>query len=295
MWLNEGFTSYVESRITEAVYGAELRDMESVIGQHGVLEDMKEIPEKWQLLAQEPLVGVDPDEASSQVAYIKGEWFLDFLEERYGRAIFDPFLRKWFDTHAFTSQDSAEFERFLMAELVDKNPGKTTHEEIHEWLHAPGIPKFAKPATSARFDAVDEARTHWLAGHMKPSDIDTGAWMTQEWVRFIEGLPQTLKPEQLAELDAAWHFTGTANVEIAQRWYPLTVRSGYLAARPAIEKFLIHIGRRKLIMPTYGALVATPEGKAFAQQVYAKAKAGYHPITIVSVEQAIASGGAKPL
>jgi aminopeptidase N len=294
MWLNEGFTSYVESRITEQLYGRELSDMEAVIGQQEVLADMKDIPEKWQLLAQAPLEGVDPDEASSQVAYIKGKWFLSFLEERYGRATFDAFLRKWFDSHAFTSQDSAEFERFLMAELVDKNPGKATHEEIHEWLHAPGIPKFAKPATSARFDAVDEARTHWLAGHMKPADIDTSAWMTQEWVRFIEGMPKTLSNEQLAELDAAWHFTGTSNVEIAQRWYPLTIRSGYLAARPAIESFLMHIGRRKLVMPIYGALVATPEGKEFAKQVFAKARAGYHPITIATVEQTLASG-LKPL
>jgi aminopeptidase N len=143
MWLNEGFTSYVESRITEAVYGRELADMESVIEQHGLVEDMKQIPEKWQLLAQEPLAGVDPDEASSQVAYIKGKWFLEFLEQRYGRETFDAFLRKWFDSHAFTSQDSAEFERFLRAELIDKNPGKTTHEEIHEWMHSPGLPKFA--------------------------------------------------------------------------------------------------------------------------------------------------------
>jgi hypothetical protein len=281
-------------RITEALYGKELADMESVIGQQGVLADMKDIPEKGQILALPPLVGEDPDEALTQVAYIKGKWFLSFLEERYGRATFDAFLRKWFDSHAFTSQDSAEFERFLMAELVDKNPGKATHEEIHEWLHAPGIPKFAKPATSARFDAVDEARTHWLAGHMKPADIDTSAWMTQEWVRFIEGMPKTLSNEQLAELDAAWHFTGTSNVEIAQRWYPLTIRSGYLAARPAIESFLMHIGRRKLVMPIYGALVATPEGKEFAKQVFAKARAGYHPITIATVEQTLASG-LKPL
>jgi aminopeptidase N len=34
MWLNEGFTSYVESRITESLYGRELADMEGVIGQH---------------------------------------------------------------------------------------------------------------------------------------------------------------------------------------------------------------------------------------------------------------------
>ena len=290
IWLNEGFTSYVESRITEALYGREQADMESVIGQHGVLEDMKEIPEKGQILALPPLVGEDPDEALTQVAYIKGKWFLSFLEERYGRDTFDAFLRKWFDSHAFTSTDSAEFERFLRLELIDKNPGKTTHDEIHAWMHAPGIPKFAKPATSARFDAVDEARTHWLAGHMKPADIDTSAWITHEWVRFLEGMPETLTEAQLAELDAAWHFTGTANAEIAQRWYPLTVRSNYLAARPAIEAFLTKIGRRKLIMPTYAALAKTPEGKAFAEKVFAKARAGYHPITTGSVEQTLASG-----
>jgi hypothetical protein len=157
-------------------------------------------------------------------------------------------------------------------------------------MHAPGIPKFAKPATSARFDAVDEAREHWLAGHMKPSDIDTAAWTTQEWVRFLEGMPQTLTEAQLKELDDAWHFTGTANAEIAQRWYPLTVRSNYLAARPAIEQFLSHIGRRKLIMPTYAALAQTPDGKAFAQKVFDKAKAGYHPITTGSVQQTLSSG-----
>ena len=47
-------------------------------------------------------------------------------------------------------------------------------------------------------------------------------------------------------------------------------------------------------MPIYGALVATPEGKEFATKVFAKARAGYHPITIVTVEQTLASG-LKPL
>jgi hypothetical protein len=82
-----------------------------------LLADLKDIPDKNQLLAIAPLTGEDPTTRSAQVAYIKGEWFLSFLEERYGRDTFDAFLRKWFDSHAFTSQDSAEFERFLMAEL----------------------------------------------------------------------------------------------------------------------------------------------------------------------------------
>jgi leukotriene-A4 hydrolase len=293
-WLNEGFTSYVEARITEAVYGKEMPEMESVIGQHGLREDMKELPVGFQKLAMDPLEGVDPDESSSQVGYIKGEWFLSFLEERYGREAFDPFLRKWFDDHAFTSIDTAEFERFLNAELRARHPGKTTDEEIRVWLHEPGIPAFAKPAESSRFTAVDEARAHFLAGHAKPADIDTSGWVTQQWVRFVEGMPETLTVAQLAELDAAFKFTGTANVEIAQRWYPLTVRSGYTAARPAIAEFLGSIGRRKLIMPTYNALAATPDGLKFAQDVFAKARAGYHPITIGSVEAALAPKPATP-
>ncbi|MFA6985905.1 MAG: leukotriene A4 hydrolase C-terminal domain-containing protein, partial [Arenimonas sp.] len=293
VWLNEGFTSYVESRITEVVFGPELAQMERVNSQHGLLEDMKEIKAGDQMLALPPLVNRDPDEGLSQVAYIKGEWFLGFLEKRYGRETFDAFLRKWFDEHAFTSTDSAEFERFAQAELADKNPGKVSQEEMHAWLHEAGIPKFAEAAKSSRFDAVDELRGHWLAGHAKPANMDTSKWTTQEWVRFLEGMPEKLTPEQMAELDAGFHFTGTGNAEIAQRWYPLTVRSGYTKARPAITEFLSRIGRRKLIMPIYGALVATPDGLAFAEEVFAKARPAYHPITIGSVEKTLAEAKAK--
>ena len=293
IWLNEGFTSYVENRITEDLYGVELARMENVISQNGVREDMKDVPAADQVLAMAPLVNRDPDEALTQVAYIKGQWFLMFLEQRYGRETFDAFLRKWFDSHAFTSTDSAGFERFLEAELIAKNPGKTTHDEIHAWMHEPGIPSFATPAKSEAFEAVDELRGHWLAGHAKPANMDTSGWRTQHWVHFLEGMPEKLSHDQLAELDAAYTFTGTANGELAQRWYPLTVRSGYTQARPAIAEFLSRIGRRKLIMPTYAALAATPDGKAFAQQVFDKARAGYHPITTGSVEQTLAAGKPK--
>ncbi|MEO6103361.1 MAG: M1 family metallopeptidase, partial [Pseudoxanthomonas sp.] len=293
IWLNEGFTSYVENRITEQLYGKDLADMENVISQDGLKKDMADMAAGDQLLALEPLTGRDPDEALTQIAYTKGQWFLTFLEQRYGRATFDAFIRKWFDEHAFTSQDSAEFERFLNAELIAKNPGKATEAEIHTWLHEPGIPSFAPIATSVPFDAVGAERDAWLAGQKKPADIDTSKWNTQMWVHFIEGMPETLTEAQLAELDAAYHFTGTANGEIAQRWYPLTVRSGYLTARPAIADFLSRIGRRKLIMPTYAALAATPDGKAFAQGVFDKARAGYHPITTGSVEQTLAAGKPK--
>ena len=107
-------------------------------------------------------------------------------------------------------------------------------------------------------------------------------------------MPETLPVEKLAALDAAYHFTGTPNGEIAQRWYPLAVRSGYDAANDEIAAFLQKIGRRKLIMPTYEALVKTPEGLKLAEEVFAKARPGYHPITTGSVEGVIAGAKQAP-
>ena len=61
-----------------------------------------------------------------------------------------------------------------------------------------------------------------------------------------------------------------------------------VSANLEMGKFLQRVGRRKLIMPTYTALVATPDGLVFAEEVFAKAKPGYHPITTGSVEGVIA-------
>jgi leukotriene-A4 hydrolase len=288
IWLNEGFTSYVENRIVEEVYGREQAEMENVIGQSGLRTELAELATEDQLLALAPLIGKNPDDALTGVPYTKGQWFLMFLEKRFGRDNFDAFLRQWFTTHAFTSTHSAEFERFITHELLEKYPGKVSSEELTEWMHAPGIPSFAQASTSGRFDAVDKQQAQWLSANKTATELDTKAWTTQEWVRFVEKMPEVLTAEQMIDLDTAFQFTGTANPEIAQRWYPLTVRSNYLEARPAIEAYLISIGRRKLIMPTYVELAKTDDGRAFAQSVFDKARPGYHPITTGSVEQVLA-------
>ena len=288
MWLNEGFTSYVENRIVEALYGKERADMEFVNSRNGLKADLADIPAEQQVLMLPPRTGSDPEDALGSIAYDKGAWFLQFLELRYGRAAFDPFLRSWFDTHAFQSVSSEQFVAFLRSELMAKQPGAVTEAELTEWLSAPGIPSFAPQTVSPRFDAVDAVREAWVKRRTAARELKTAEWTTQEWVYFLEGLPKEVAPERLVELDQTFRFTGTANGEIAQRWYPLTVRSEYFEARPAMSLFLRKIGRRKLIMPTYEALVQTADGLVFASQIYLMAKPGYHPITSASVEALLA-------
>ena len=293
-WLNEGVTSYVENRIVEALYGKPRADMESVIGRNELREEYKTLSPDLQRLALKPGVLKDPDGSSSATVYTKGAWFLEFLEERFGRENFDAFLRGYFDHFAFQSIPTETFIAYATEHLLEKYPGKVTPAELQAWIYEPGVPESAPQTTSPRFDAVDTARQAFLTGGSLPAQAATGAWTTQEWVHFLEGMPQTLETAQLAALDEAYTFTGTPNGEIAQRWYPLAVRSGYTRANAAIAQFLETIGRRKLIMPTYEALAATPEGLQLAEAAFAKARPGYHPITTGSVEAVIAEAKQAP-
>ncbi|WP_210131084.1 M1 family metallopeptidase [Stenotrophomonas rhizophila] len=284
IWLNEGFTTYVQGRITEALYGQEMAEMEREIDQNDLLAEVKDMSPADQALALPPLTERDPDEALSNVAYVKGSWFLQFLEQRFGREVFDPFLRGWFDDHAFQSANTDQFVEYLKKNLLSKKPGAVTDAELKAWLDEPGIPAFATKARSRNFSIVDTARIAWQGSGTLPSAQITSEWGTQEWVHFIDGMGKTLPVDKLAALDKAYAFTGTANGEIAMRWYPLAIRSGYLEANEAAGAFIERVGRRKLILPIYAELVKTPEGLAFAKAAFEKAKPGYHPITTASVQ-----------
>src|SRR5690606_33290718 len=72
IWLNEGLTTYVQGGIVEALYGAELAEMEREIDQAGVKADMQAMKPEDQLLVLPALDARGPDEALSEVAYTKG-------------------------------------------------------------------------------------------------------------------------------------------------------------------------------------------------------------------------------
>lgn len=288
LWLNEGFTSYVENRIIEALYGEEAAAMERVIAQSGLARSLKTLAKPAQILAPRPVEGSDPDDSMSDVAYDKGAWFLGFLESRVGREDFDAFLRGYFDHFAFQSIDTGQFVGWLREHLLASHPGAVTDKELEAWLYQPGIPASAVPTASARFEKVDAALKQWQSGRVAAADLDTAGWVTQEWLRFLEGMPAKLSNDRLVELDSAFGFTGSNNGEILMRWFPLTVRSGYFEARPAMAEFLQRVGRRKLILPIYAALAASREGREFARQVFERARPGYHPITTASVEASLA-------
>ena len=289
MWLNEGFTTYVEGRIIEALYGRERADMENVTARNELKAEFTEANQALQALAIPAGALPDPDGHLTANVYTKGAWFLEFLEQRFGRDAFDRFLRAYFDHFAFRSISTPQFVAYARTHLIEKHPGKIQDTEFDAWLYQPGIPPTAPRAESPRLATVDASRTTWISQGALPPLSLTQSWTTLEWVHFLAELPPTLSTNQLHSLDEAFHFSGTSNAEIAKVWYPLTIRSGYTAARPAIAEYLTRVGRRRMILSTYQAFAKTPDGLSFAREVFLNARAGMHPISARAV-QAILDG-----
>ncbi|MCB1634271.1 MAG: M1 family metallopeptidase [Xanthomonadales bacterium] len=281
-WLNEGFTSYVENRLVEALFGSRQADMERVLSERSLALELPELAPADQSLVLD-LADRDPDDGMNAVAYDKGHWLLRTMEQRYGRPAFDPFLRGWFDRGAFASANTEDFVQYWRQTLLRERPDRFSEAEMQQWLHQPGVPAHAQSAQSAAFDAVDAARAAWLQD--PTTKLPTGDWSTHEWLRFLDGLPDDLPNARMAELDQAFGLSGHGNAEIAFQWYVKAIRSGYVAARPSLADFLQRIGRRKFVLPLYQELAKRGgDDLVFARSTYATARAHYHPITRSSVD-----------
>ncbi len=245
--------------------------------------ELNDQPPKDQVLHVD-LTGRDPDEGMNGIPYEKGALFLRTLENRVGRDRFDGFLRSYFDHFTFQSIITADFVGYLKEHLL-ADPDDARSIDLTAWLEGPGLPAgFAEPK-SARLDAIDKAARGWLDGTVATDKLGAGEWSTQEWIRFLQALPEKLSGDRLTELDRKFGLTGRGNSEIAHQWLLIAIRNQYAPADERLKSYLTTIGRRKLVLPLYKALLATPAGRQRAEAIYATARPGYHPITVESVDK----------
>ncbi|PXF62667.1 M1 family metallopeptidase [Kangiella spongicola] len=285
-WLNEGFTSYVENRIMEELYGKKRATMERALDVQGLRQEVEALP-KGDTVLNVNLDGRDPDDAFSGVPYTKGQMFLSYLENKFGREVFDEFLVEYFNNHAFQSLTTEEFKKYLNENLLEKHPGVVSMDEINVWIHEPMLPEMMPNPTSDAFTTIDSKTKAWLGGETQLSEMGSADWTVHEWLHFINNLPEDLNLEQMKQLDQAFSLTDSTNNEIAHAWLMLAVKTNYDVVMPRLETYLVSIGRRKLIVPLYRELMATDEGAKFAKRVYKIARPGYHPLAQGTIDEIV--------
>ncbi|MFH6960281.1 leukotriene A4 hydrolase C-terminal domain-containing protein [Flavobacterium aquidurense] len=283
IWLNEGFTTYVEHRIGEAIFGKKEFEMQNVITRKELVDNVAEYGDTSpDTRLKVSLTGRNPDDGISMIPYVKGYAFLRVIENAVGRDKFDVFIKNYFDAHAFKSITTEDFIKYYNENLIKGDKALANKIKAEDWIYKPGIPSNITPVASADFDAIDKIQKNWRATGVK--GLSQKITTTSEKQYFIDHLPTDITPKEMEAIDAEFNFTKGGNFIIKRQWFVQAIIHQYKTANPAIEQFLVSISRTGSVMMLYKEMAKTPEGKIWAKQVFDKAKSGYHATTIQAVE-----------
>jgi aminopeptidase N len=286
-WLNEGLTNYGERRIVEALYGEDFADMQWLLA----LRELRQViadpktPSGDTRLALD-LTGRDPDDGPpSAIPYDKGACFLRLLEKQRGRTRLDAFLKAYFTKHAFASITTEQFLAELKSGLFEGDEAAWREAQVEAWVHGVGLPDNLVVPVSRRFEAAQGA----ARGFVQDGSLEAvqPGWTTAEWQAFLTALPHELTVAQMKTLDERFHLSRAGNSEILFAWLEHVVWARYTPSFPALEDFLTRQGRVKFLRPLYLDMMAAPETRELARSLYAKARAGYHPIAAATIDRIV--------
>ena len=284
LWLNEGLTNYIEVRIVEELYGREFAERQKLLALRDIREaiaDPAVLPDDTRLVPD--LAGRDPDDGPpAAITYDKGASFFRVLEARFGRPRLDAFLHEYFAKNAFGSITTDRFLEMLKRDLFKGDGTAWTEVKVEEWVHGRGLPENVVVPVSGGFDLTRAAAAAFTkdgaTGGIKAS------WSTAEWQDFLGALPRDLTAAQMGALDAGFHLSQVGNSEVLFSWLRHVVWSAYEPAYPSLESFLTRQGRRRFLKPLYEDMEANPETRGVGRRIYAKARPGYHPLCVATID-----------
>ena len=292
-WLNEGFTVYFENRIMEELYGKSEADILATIEYQDLVVALEEIensehPEDTQLKLQ--LKDRSPDEGMTDIAYVKGAFFLRTLEKAVSREKLDEFLKAYFNDHSFQSITTEVFVNDLNTKLLEPNSIEFNTEE---WIYKQGMPENHVKIESKRLESMisiaNDANGGMDVTENQLKSKNRNDFTTQEWLAFIRSIKSNVSHEFLSSLDEQFLFSSEANALIKSDWFKLCAKSKYRSVQPKMEAYLIKIGRRWFVEGIYQLLMDSDElqDHEFALSTFNKAKNGYHFVTRSTVAEIV--------
>jgi leukotriene-A4 hydrolase len=286
VWLNEGFTTYVEHRIGEAIFGEKEARMQDVLSRKLLADNMTDYGANNPSTQLKVNVdGKNPDESLSDIPYEKGYAFLQAVENAVGREKFDAFITEYFNSHAFQSITTEDFLKYFNTHLIKGDQALADKIKAEDWIYKSDIPGNITTPVSEDFNAIDAIQQTWRQNGVK--GLSQKIKSTNEKQHFIDYLPSDITAKEMADIDAEFNFTKGGNFVIKRQWFVQALRHQYKPAYPAIEQFMIATSRTGSLQTLYKEMVKTPEGKFWAKQIFEKAKPGYHLTTVQDLQKTL--------
>jgi len=292
-WLNEGWTVWLERKITSRFKGGDdHRLLSAEMGWKHLKDDVAllscncENGDFTKLVW--PLGDQDPDDAFSGVPYEKGFCTLNHLENLIGTPKFEAFAKEYVVAFKFKSLTTGDFKDFFEAyckrELGDAAP-------VIDWealFFTSGLPSPAPDFSNALSASARALAATWIgfanAKVVGSCDVDIAPWSSQMKCVFLEAMldhaevkGQSFPEDVLKGLDATYSLSESRNAEIRFRWQKLCLASDVAWVVPQVFDFVRSQGRMKFVRPLYRAL-ANSSAADEARKVFMECAMSYHPI-----------------
>ena len=285
-WLNEGWTTYAETRITEVLEGKDATDLHLAFNEKQLIAIMERVgmdsPHTQLKLPAER----DADSFTTTIPYYKGCFFLQECEYAVGRERFDAFIQKYMASFQFQSLTTEAFLDFLKAEL----PDFFEKVDVHKWIYEPGLPEQRHRPKSYMYDEVQQALDHYEQG-IKPTKEQVQGWHRYQILSFLQGLPRKISVEDCRYFDDILELEKRNDVAFFSYFYVIAIASGYEEILPRVEEFIGKIGRMLYVLPIVRVMIETDWSREHVRPLFERVRDRHHQITVHAIEGMLRRAG----
>jgi leukotriene-A4 hydrolase len=288
-WLNEGWTTYAETRITEILEGKEVKDLIAAYDEKRVIEVIEQIGrESARTALKLPADEKDPDSFTTIIPYYKGSFFLYECEYAVGRERFNAFIHKYMRSFQFQSLTTEAFLDFLRAEL----PDVFEKVDVHKWIYEPGMPEAHTwhGPKSGLYEEAKRALDDYQKG-IKPAREQVHGWHRYQILAFLQGLPAKIAIEDCRYFDDLFEIEKKNDIAFFSHFYIVCITSNYQEILPRLEQFLEKFGRMLFILPVLRAMIKTDWSRGYARPLFERVRKRHHQITVSAMEGVLKDAG----
>jgi aminopeptidase N len=286
-WLNEGWTTYAESRITEVLEGKDVEDLHAAFSEKQLLAAMKRLGmNSPHTCLKLPGDEKDADSFTTIIPYYKGCFFLKECEYAVGRERFDAFIQKYMASFQFQSLTTESFLDFLKAEL----PEVFGTVDVHKWVYESGLPEEWHRPKSHLYDEIQEVLNDYEQGR-RPTKQQAQDWHRLQILSFLQGLPEKIPVVDCQYFEDILELEKRNDAGYYSFFYTTCVTSGDEAVLPRVERFMERVGRMLYIRPIVRAMIETDWSRGYVRPLFERVRDRHHQITVNTVEGLLRKAG----
>ena len=291
-WVNEGFTTFMERKLSELVFGEDMANLEAEVGVGELMSALEFMKDNQNFTRLSPdFSHIDPDDGFCTIPYEKGFTFLHYLETLVGKENFQKIMQKYVTDFALKSVDYTAFKS-VFEERVKAFYGEKAQSEIlskidwEKWIFSPGKPVMTFEYKSKYKKEAEDLAEDFLKGKKESKALEVFKnWHTNVKLVFLNYLVDNIKritDEVYGNIRDVLKMHGNYNSEVKNIWLQIALMTKHEDCIEYVKEFLLSHGRMKFMKPVLTEWYKFQKEKA--KEFFDQNKQIYHQVARRTME-----------